>query len=440
MRIAEIGAGNSGNIVARLLALGNDVHVFEAAAYVGGHTNTIDFQLDGRDYSADTGFMVFNRSTYPNFCRMLALLGIDSQPSDMSFSVRCDRSGWEYQGSSLNGLFAQRRNLVRPAFWRMLWEIARFNHQATRLVEDNGQMDATASVGDFLRENGYGDAFIDSYLMPMASAIWSTRPDRVLEFPLVFLLAFFRNHGLLQLRDRPEWLTIPGGARRYVDALVRPIQDRVRLNCPVRRVGRVAGRVMVETDDGFIESFDHVVFATHADQTLKLLADADQTERRVLSAFEYQRSEAMLHLDWSLLPRHHRAWASWNYHVGDEATAGVTYDLRRLQRLDVPVPLLLTLNDAGRVHPGKVLRRFQYSHPAYNAESLAAQQLHSVISGRNRVHFCGAYWGYGFHEDGVNSALAVANCFGRTLDELKDPQPCEAVSMKAVSPMNVATP
>ncbi|MCA9099564.1 MAG: FAD-dependent oxidoreductase [Planctomycetales bacterium] len=440
MRIAVIGAGISGNLVARLLARGNDLHLYEAASYAGGHTNTVEFELDGQTYAADTGFMVFNRRTYPRFCRMLELLGIGVQPSDMSFSVRCDRSGWEYQGSSINGLFAQRHNLARFRFWAMLCDIARFNREATCIVRGGRSVDDATSVGDFLNQNRFGQPFVERYLLPMVAAIWSTRPDRVLEFPLVFLLGFFHNHGLLQLRDRPRWLTIPGGARRYVDALLQPISHRLRLSTTVARVTRTSGSVHVQTQDGTVESFEHVVFATHADQTLRLLGDADARERRILGAFDYQQNHAVLHTDSSVLPRRRRAWASWNYRVCADSVACVTYDLRRLQRLSTPVPVLLSLNDDGRIDQSKVLRTFQYSHPSFRAESLAAQRQHVAISGRHRVHFCGAYWGYGFHEDGVRSALNVANYFGRNLDELRDLRPCRVVSTKATSRISAMAP
>lgn len=415
MKIAVIGAGVSGNVVARLLADEHEVWLFEAGDYAGGHTNTVSFDAWGGTWHVDTGFMVFNDRTYPNFIRLLQGLGVAAQDSDMSFSVSCGRTGLEYQGSSLNGLFAQRRNLIRPSFYGMLRDILKFNREAPRLLDGDDQ---SLTLGQFLDRSGLGREFVEHYLIPMTAAIWSARPRAVLDFPAHFLFGFFRNHGLLQVWDRPQWKTIPGGAQRYVAALLEPLADRVRLNCPVSRIVRHADGVEVTTPDGTSERFDGVVCAAHADQTLAMLADADQVEREVLAAFPYQRNDAVLHTDTSILPNRRRAWASWNYHLSPDpqAPATVTYDLSRLQRVNSPEPILLTLNDEGRIDPAKVIRRILYQHPAYGPDSIAAQRRHAEINGRRRTWFCGAYWGYGFHEDGVRSALAVARCFGKDLE------------------------
>ena len=415
MKIAVIGAGISGNLVARLLADEHQVWLFEAEDYAGGHTNTVSFEAWGRAWHVDTGFMVFNDRTYPNFIRLLQLLGIAAQDSDMSFSVRCARTGLEYQGSSLNGLFAQRRNLVRPSFYGMLRDILRFNRESLRLLEADAE---SLTLGEYLARSRYGREFVDHYLIPMTAAIWSARPRAVLDFPAHFLIGFFRNHGLLQVWDRPQWKTVPGGARRYVAALLTPLGDRVRLKCPVTRVTRHSDYVEVTTHGGTPERFEAVVCAAHADQTLDMLADADDLERGVLAAFPYQQNEAVLHTDLALLPRRRRAWASWNYHLSPDtdAPATVTYDLSRLQRVDSPEPILLTLNDGGRIDPAKVVRRIVYHHPAYVPDSIPAQRRQAELNGRRRTYFCGAYWGYGFHEDGVRSALAVASCFGKNLE------------------------
>ncbi len=415
MKIAVIGAGISGNLVARLLNEDHEVHLLEQADYPGGHTRTIDVEVSGGRYRVDTGFMVFNERTYPNFCRMLGQLGIASQDSDMSFSVRCERTGLEYQGSSLNGLFAQRRNLLRPQFFSMLRDIMRFNRRSLEVLagEDSG-----LTMREYLAEERYGQAFIHHYLVPMASAIWSCRPQGLLEFPARFLVAFFRNHGLLQLRDRPRWKTVAGGGRSYVDALLAPLGNRVRLGCGVAAVQRHPDHVLVHLHSGATELFDHVVFAAHADQVLEMLVDADPLERKLLRAFPYQKNDAVLHTDTRLLPARRRAWASWNYHVPREQNqpVAVTYDLRRLQRIDAPQPILLTLNPGDRVDPARIVRRLQFDHPAYRLDSPLAQSRREEINGRRRTWFCGAYWGYGFHEDGVNSALAVAKSFGKYLD------------------------
>jgi predicted NAD/FAD-binding protein len=425
MRIAIIGTGISGSLVARLLSTQHDVTVFEANNYPGGHANTVDVSVGGKSFSVDTGFMVFNDRTYPNFCRMLELLEIKSQPSDMSFSVRCEKTGLEYQGSSLDGLFAQRLNCLRPSFLRMLWDIDRFNKRGMQAAA-GGELKDGRSVGDFVRTCGVGCRFVDQYLVPMASAIWSSSPQAILDFPADFMIGFFANHGLMQLRDRPQWRTIVGGSRNYVDALLEPIRDNVRLQTPIACVARTENDVSVVPVDGPCECFDEVVFATHADQILNMLADSTRSERQILRAFPYQPNEAILHTDTRQLPSRRRAWASWNYHVsaGENQSAAVTYDLSRLQNDDSQVPILLTLNATDEIDPSKVLRTFSYHHPAYSRESIWAQQRFKEISGRNRTHFCGAYWGYGFHEDGVNSALAVAEHFGITLNA------CTAASTK----------
>ena len=429
MRIAIIGTGISGSLTARLLSTQHDVTVFEANSYPGGHANTVDVSVFGNQYQVDTAFMVFNRRTYPNFCRLLQLLQIKSQPSEMSFSVRCSKSGLEYQGSSFSGLFAQRLNCVRPSFLRMLGDIVRFNRRGNAAAA-SGELKDGRTVGDFLRECRVGEQFVEQYLVPMAAAIWSTRPEAILDFPANFMLDFFANHGLMQIRNRPQWRTIAGGSRNYISALLGPIENCLRLQCPIGSVSRSAEGVSVTPVDGLPELFDEVVFATHADQSLKMLADPTPLEQQILSPFPYQSSEAVLHTDVRLLPIRKRAWASWNYHIppGNEHGASVTYDLSRLQGHNTPSPILLTLNETSSIDRAKILRTFTYHHPAYSCDSITAQQRFSDISGQNRTHYCGAYWGYGFHEDGVNSALAVARHFGIEL------KACTAASTKAPLP------
>lgn len=416
-RIAVVGSGISGNLAARMLSNGYRVTVFEAAPYIGGHANTVDIEAFGARYSVDTGFMVFNRRTYPNFCRMLELLEVSSRESDMSFSVRCDRTGLEYEGSDLNGVFAQRRNVLRPRFLRMLRDILRFNRVATAAAESD-QFETGQTVGDFIRQYGLGDAFVQQYFVPMTAAIWSAKPDAILQAPAKFMIGFCRNHGLLQLVNRPRWRTILGGSRSYVEALLSPLGDAVRTGCPVEHVVRREDGVRIVSRAGE-EDFDYVVFATHADQTLRMLGDdATSTERQLLTAFPYQANDAVLHTDESLMPRSERAWASWNYHIpcDEQETVSVTYDLSRLQGHDSPSPILLTLNRTQDIDPDKILRTFDYHHPAYSIDSIDAQRRAGEINGRRRSFFCGAYWGYGFHEDGVNSALAVAKYFHRNLE------------------------
>ncbi len=439
MRIAVIGSGISGSLVARLLHSQHEVALFESASYLGGHANTVAAEVDGRTIWADTGFMVFNDRTYPNFCRMLELLNVPSQTSDMSFSVHCNRTGLEYQGSSLNGLFAQRSNLLNPSFYKLLLDIVRFNRVGTAAAkaysnnsadQDNDQETDQETVAQFLQKHRLGRRFISQYLVPMAAAIWSSEPNAILDFPARFMIGFFNNHGLMQIADRPVWRTICGGSRVYLAKLLESMIESTRLNCPVERVYRGPDSVKVVSAAGE-ESFDQVVFATHSDQTLKMLADPSDDEVATLSCFPYQANDAVLHTDTRLLPQRTAAWASWNYRIPQsdkDHLASVTYDLNRLQNLGLSRPLLLTLNDTAAIDPGKIIRSFVYHHPSYQRSSIEAQRRHGEISGlKQRTHFCGAYWGYGFHEDGVNSALAVAKHFGIGLDS------CTVVSTKAMS-------
>jgi len=415
MKIAIVGAGISGLLAARLLAAENDICVFEANNYAGGHTNTVTFEAFGEQYSADTGFMVFNDRTYPNFVKMLQLLGVRARDSDMSFSVRCGRSGLEYQGSSLNGLFAQRSNIFRPSFHHMLWDILRFNRSAVDFLREQ---DFSLELGEYLARNRYSRSFLHNYLVPMGAAIWSARPDRFLQFPARFIIAFFNNHGLLTVRGHPQWKTVLGGASRYVSALTRPFADRVRLNCPVASISRHEDRVVVKPKNAEAEQFDCVVLACHADESLGMLSDATAAEREILSVIPYQRNDTVLHIDSSLLPRRKSAWASWNYYIPEEEgrPIALTYNLNRLQGHCSPEPICITLNQIQTLATEKILQRIVYHHPIYSRSALESQKRIGEINGRNRTFYCGAYWGYGFHEDGVNSALAVGECFGRRLE------------------------
>lgn len=419
MKIAVIGSGVSGLVAARLLSTRHDVQLFEAAETPGGHANTVEVEIEGRQFAVDTGFMVFNDRTYPLFMRMLELLEIEAQPSDMSFSVSCERTGLEYQGSSLSGLFAQRKNILRPKFYRMLLEIVRFNRLAKAYL---ATADQQLTLGEFLARRRLGAELRDHYLLPMTAAIWSCPTNQVLNFPAKFLLQFMENHGLLQLKDRPKWLTIPGGSRTYVAALVQALGKRVHLGCPVQRVTRYTYGVSLEFLDKTTRMFDVVVLATHADTSLRLLSDANSTERTLLSDFPYQPNEAVLHTDESWLPQRKTAWASWNYRIAAQETrVCVTYDLTRLQRIDSPRRLLVTLNPPREIDPRHVLRRFSYQHPVFSADAIAAQSGWDKINGQCRTYFCGAYWRHGFHEDGVASALAVTEKFGIGLEACTAP-------------------
>jgi predicted NAD/FAD-binding protein len=411
MRIAVIGTGIAGMTAAYLLAREHELTVFEAGDYIGGHTNTVDVPTPAGPLPIDTGFIVFNDRTYPNFEKLLGLLQVAVQPSDMSFSVRCERTGLEYNGSSLNGLFAQRRNMFRPSFYRMLRDILRFNRQAPTLLE---RPDDNLTMGAYLRAGGYRQEFIEHYLVPMGAAIWSAQPSQMFAFPAAYFVRFFQNHGFLNMYDRPRWQTIRGGARQYVRRLTQPFQERIRLRTPVAQVRREHQQVLVRTVAGETSAFDHIVVAAHGDQALRLLADPSDREREVLGAFAYQENEAVLHTDTQLLPRARRAWASWNYHVPREASdrATVTYHMNQLQSLPAGKNYCVTLNRTAAIRPEHVLRKMVYHHPVYTPAAVVAQRRWEEINGVNRTYFCGAYWGYGFHEDGVVSGLKVAARFG----------------------------
>ena len=412
MRIAIIGAGIAGNTVAYRLAAEHDVTVFEAADYVGGHTHTVDVEAGGERYAVDTGFIVFNDWTYPNFLRLLGELGVESQSTSMSFSVSCERTGLEYNGTSLATLFADRRNLLRPRFYRMLADIVRFGRDAHAFL---GTGNDTATLGDFLETHGYSGAVVEHYVVPMTAAIWSAAPGSVLAMPARFLLRFFANHGMLSIDDRPVWRTVRGGSARYVEKLTARYRDRIRMACPVTAVSRASNGVVVRTRQGGPERFDAAFLACHSDQALAMLTDASVAEREVLGALRYRTNDAVLHTDARLMPGCRRAWASWNYRAADGADGAplVTYHMNALQRLAAPLDFFVSLNDEGRVAPERVLGRFRYDHPVFDTAATAAQQRHAEIDGERQTYFCGAYWRNGFHEDGVASALAALEHFER---------------------------
>ncbi len=406
MKIAIIGTGISGLTAAWRLCRTHDLTLFEANDYVGGHTHTVEVEAGGQRHAVDTGFIVFNDWTYPNFIALLEQLGVASQPTTMSFSVRCERTGLEYNGESLNTLFAQRRNLFRPSFHRMIRDILRFNREAPALLDSHRDL----SLDAWLREGHYSQEFTDQYILPMAAAIWSAEPGIVGEMPARFFVRFFRNHGLLSVNDRPQWRVIRGGSRTYVEALTAPFRDRIRLNCPVEWVRRHPTHVQVKPWGGPVERFDEVIIATHSDQALRLLADPATREWEILGAIPYQENEVVLHTDTHLLPRRKRAWAAWNYHLPAQPRerVAVTYNMNILQGLDTSATLCVTLNRGEAIDPAHVLYRTTYHHPVFTEAGVRAQTRRDEISGVNRTWYCGAYWRYGFHEDGVNSGLAVA--------------------------------
>jgi predicted NAD/FAD-binding protein len=406
-RIAIIGSGIAGMTAAWHLHRSHDITLFEADSRLGGHTATVDVERHGRRYAVDTGFIVFNDWTYPNFIALLEAVGAEWQWSDMSFSLSCARTGLEYNGTSVDTLFAQRRNILNPSFLRMIADILRFNGRARALLAGD---DDTLTLGAYLAREGYSRAFTERYILPMGRAIWSATGEAMLAFPARFFVDFFDRHGFLNVDDRPTWRAVKGGSREYARRLVAPFGDRVRLSTPVRRVLRDAAGVSVTTEGPgglSTERFDAVFFACHADQTLAMLADADADEREILGAWPFQPNDTVLHTDARILPRTPRARAAWNYHLldPDPGRVTLTYDMNVLQALDAPEKFLVTLNRAADIDPDKVLGRWTYHHPVYTPAAVAAQRRRGEISGRRGAFHCGAWWRYGFHEDGVVSAL-----------------------------------
>ena len=411
-RIAVVGSGISGLVAAHRLQHSCDLSIFEAGDYVGGHTHTIDVEQDGQSYAVDTGFIVYNEKNYPHFTRLLGELGIDTQPTEMSFSVQCEHSGLEYNGTSINKIFAQRSNLLRPSFHRMLREIVRFYRQAPELLEGE---DSSTTLGEYLERGQFGREFIEQHIIPMGAAIWSCAPDGMFDFPARTFAQFFHNHGFLQWKGRPQWRVVCGGSRQYVRALTAPLAERIHTNAPVCSIRRFADGVDVEVVGQPPQRFDEVIIATHSDQALRLLADPTEQERAILGAIRYQQNETVLHTDASLLPKKKRAWASWNYYlpkVGSSAPT-VTYNMNILQSLSSRQPFCVSLNRQDEIDERHVVQRMTYHHPIYDLPALDAQKRRGEISGVQRTHYCGAYWGYGFHEDGARSGIEVAEAIER---------------------------
>lgn len=417
MRVAIIGSGIAGMTAAyRLHQQGHDITVYEASDYYGGHTATMDVERHGKHWAIDTGFIVFNDWTYPNFISLLNELDVAWQYSDMSFSLRCENTGLEYNGTSLNSLFAQRLNALRPSFLRMIYDILRFNGESRSLLSEPS---SSISLHEYLQRNHYSNAFINQYIVPMGRAIWSATESAMLEFPARFFVDFFDRHGFLNLNDRPVWRTIKGGSREYARKLVSPYQHRIRLNTPVTGVLRTADQVLIRTGTGDVDTHDYVVFACHSDQVLGMLEQPSQIEKSVLSAFPYQENEVLLHTDLRMLPRKPLARAAWNYHLLDrnQDRVALTYDMNVLQNLAAPEKFLVTLNRNEDIDPAKVLGRYVYHHPVYTPDAVAAQQRYSEVNGVNRSFYCGAYWGYGFHEDGVVSAQRMLAGFNSLIND-----------------------
>jgi uncharacterized protein len=414
-RVAVIGSGISGLAAAHSLAGHAAVTLFEAGPWFGGHAHTVDVRLEGVRHGVDTGFLVFNERTYPQLIALFERLGVASAASEMSFSVQAPQAGWEWCGNDLNGVFAQRSNLVSPRFWGMLADLLRFNRLTTAMAQRNGSAELDEPIGAFLDRHRFGRAFREGYFLPMIGCIWSCPTAQMLQFPLATMLRFCHNHGLLQLSGRPQWRTVRGGSRHYVEKMLAPIAD-TRLATPVRSVRRLppAGTagVIVATETGS-ERFDDVVLACHSDQALALLDDADGDEREVLGAIRYQRNRAVLHTDSAVLPRRRRAWAAWNYErsaAADREEAGVClhYLLNRLQPLPWKRPVIVSLNPLRPIRAHAMLGEWDYAHPVFDRAAVQAQVRVPMLQGRSQVWFCGAWTRYGFHEDGLISGLAVA--------------------------------
>jgi predicted NAD/FAD-binding protein len=419
MRVAIVGTGISGLGAAHRLHRHHEVTLFEASGYVGGHTATVNVEAAGGTWAIDTGFIVFNELTYPNFAALLHELAVPWQRSEMSFSLRCERTGLEYNGTSLDAVFAQRRNLLRPSFLRMLTEILRFNAQARNVL---GTADRDLTLGDYLQRHRYSRQFTDHYIVPMGRAIWSATEAAMLCFPAALFIDFFHRHGFLSVNDRPTWLAVRGGSHKYVARLAAPFRQRIRLRTPVTGIRRSADHVSLRTGAGHVEHFDAVVLACHSDQALDLLDDPSGAERDVLGAFSYQENDVLLHTDTRLLPRARRARAAWNYHLlaQRQERVAITYDMNTLMSLTAPTRFLLTMNRNDHVDAACVLREFTYHHPVYTPDAVRAQQRRHEISGVNRTWYCGAYWGAGFHEDGLVSGYQAAAELNRSPLQLRD--------------------
>ena len=415
MKIAIIGSGISGLTSAYLLNRKHQITVFEASDWIGGHTHTVEVETAGKRFAIDTGFIVFNDWTYPHFIRLLGQLGVPYKPTQMSFSVSDPVSGTEYNGNSLNSLFAQRCNLISPRFWNMVRDILRFNRE---VIDDlnNYRIHPSMTLGQYLKAGGYCSRFTEHYIVPMGAAIWSMSLQAMLDFPLQFFVRFFKNHGLLSVNNRPQWCVIEGGSSRYIAPLSASFKQHIRLNCPVQRVERDAEGVNIYSTNG-LERFDKVVFACHSDQALALLAQPSAQERQILGALRYADNDVVLHTDTRLLPQRPLAWASWNYRLGGpvEQPAAVTYNMNILQGIQSDTTFCVSLNQSAQIEPSKILGRYSYSHPQYSLDSVGAQSRHEELLGPNHSYFCGAYWANGFHEDGVVSALRVARHFDEAL-------------------------
>lgn len=411
MKVAIVGSGISGLVCAHYLNEKFDVEIFEANDYIGGHTNTIEVETERGILPVDTGFIVFNHKTYPNFLKLLGELNVAYQATSMSFSVKCDQTGLEYNGTSLNTLFAQRKNLFSPRFHRMIAGILKFNKAAKKFLQgDNSQ----TTFREFVNNNNLPDELTRYYVIPMAAAVWSANPEQMWHFPARFMLQFWENHGFLEINDRPQWYTIKGGSYSYVKEIIKPFNERIHLNCPVTGVKRRNGKVTVETPSGPAREFDKIIFATHSDQALAILDEPSANEKGLLSSIPYQKNKALLHTETRILPKTRRAWAAWNYHLPQIArdVATVTYNMNILQNLEERQEYNVSINCPYSIADEKIIREIDYDHPVFTLTGIEEQKRYDEWIGEHDTYFCGAYLRNGFHEDGVVSALKVCEKLG----------------------------
>jgi len=410
MKIAIIGSGISGNTLAYHLNSNHQITLFESNSRFGGHSHTHEIEIFNQKLNVDTGFIVFNKKTYPHFLNLLHELKVPYENSAMSFSVKDSQKDFEYNGTNLNALFAQRKNLISPTFYKMIKEILRFNKNSTLLLKDNEEI----SLGEYLDREAYSDFFKKYYILPMGSAIWSSDVKTMMTFPAKFFVRFFDNHGMLNINDRPQWLTITGGSINYVKKLISPFEKKIKLNSQIKSIERKNDHVAIQFHDRN-EKFDWVFFACHSDEALKLIKNPTQDEKNVLKAIPYTDNEVILHFDEHFMPRRKLAWAAWNYHITEDSSSPVslTYNMNILQNLKTNVPVLVTLNPQEKIDEHKIIKKLSYAHPQYSLKSIEAQSKHHLISGVNRTSFAGAYWGNGFHEDGVKSAIDAIEQFNK---------------------------
>ena len=416
MKVAIVGSGISGLTCAYILNNDHDITIFEKNDYVGGHTHTHQIEYGGEEFSIDSGFIVYNEWTYPNFIKILDQLGVERQLTRMGFSVKSDKNNLEYAGHSLNGLFAQRSNLFRPSFMRILLSMRRFNYEAKTELKT---LDPQITLGKYLVSRNYPKEFIKHYIIPIGAAIWSTVPKQMMEMSAVFFIRFFDNHGLLQVLNRPNWWVISGGSKKYVEKMIGGFKDKIRLSSPVKNVKRGGENITVQFGSGPLENenFDSIIFACHSNQSLAMLDSPSKEEEEILSAIKYQKNDALLHFDDSILPKRKNAWSSWNYLLDEDQDKAValTYNMNILQSLESDRTFCVSLNSGDLVDQSKVIKHLNYEHPLFTLSSIEAQGRKNEISGKNNTYYCGAYWRNGFHEDGVMSALDVCKDFGQSL-------------------------